>query len=421
MPMTPTARWNAYNKQTSNAEVGVVAYSVAGIRRVEFEIGGTTYTVFGPSMNRFTKCAEYVLRHLAAPGDTIRATVYGKDGGQRTLDPLTIGQSSGKVVRVPVGKSIRDAIRAAGSGGTVALAPGNHTYDGSDSDWGKELLPVDQFVTLKGTGATVVGRKGAPLCLDYICIDGPTIGPDASGLIDGGSSDTQQRTVVFRNVGMIGDNSQAHPLGRNWRGPVWYDGCTIRDMHRAIGHGNHGPNTCVRNTTITRTREDVFQNVPFGINVTVNGVDPGTSGAHADLLQLVGSPSSGANNWIWANVRATGIVYQGLFMRAAQTDGCVLDNFHVQMQGPFPAGGGIPLHLSGKWRNLIMRGCSFKGGESQIHWESFTNPANALEWDGCLVENCEFDKLSVYKKGPYRLPAEYFKQNKIGGVMRDGF
>jgi hypothetical protein len=68
----------------------------------------------------------------------------------------------------------------------------------------------------------------------------------------------------------------------------------------------------VRNVTIRNILEDAVSGANLAVNVLVDGIDPGTSGAHPDVYQLY-SGSDTLRNKIVYNLRAYNVVSQGLF------------------------------------------------------------------------------------------------------------
>jgi hypothetical protein len=133
------------------------------------------------------------------------------------------------------------------------------------------------------------------------------------------------------------------PVGSGWRGPHYYTECVIADQRRASGNGqNH---RLMRNLTMLRTREDNFQSVPCGINIWVDGSDPGPGAnpEHADVIQgppALAPQAAFMHNWIWYNVVATDLHYQGIFVRSGGTSknnafvNCLLEMRDPVRNGP---------------------------------------------------------------------------------------
>ncbi|MBK8478408.1 MAG: hypothetical protein IPL39_19615 [Opitutaceae bacterium] len=102
--LTPIARWDVVpNQRIAQGQVlniGVVAFSKAGIDRVVFTVSGQGYAGTTPpsassmTHNEQTNVYEYWVPLRAndfssSGGFTITATVHGKDGGTKALEPLS--------------------------------------------------------------------------------------------------------------------------------------------------------------------------------------------------------------------------------------------------------------------------------------------------------------------------------------------
>jgi hypothetical protein len=113
---------------------------------------------------------------------------------------------------------------------------------------------------------------------------------------------------------------------------LWADSLDISDISGKLGGGgmSHyatityvtdcyfhdfpgGPGTeLVRNVTIRNILEDAVSGANLAVNVLVDGIDPGTSGAHPDVYQLYAG-SDTMRNMIVYNLRAYNVISQGLF------------------------------------------------------------------------------------------------------------
>lgn len=448
--LPPIAAWDAIDHQ-DETRVGVVAHHRDGVREVRFYWGGRERRVTAPTINPATNVHEF---WTEVDYGEVEAIAIGSDGGVCALPPIQIGTTLDllidrgmRTVSVPPGASIRAALAQCSGGWTVVLQKGEHIWDGSPSGWGRETIQdVDDWVTIYGatsagprlggiwtnTGepgepmASIVGMtpNGAPLLLDWVRIEGIRITASAAGFINAESSGTERRRCWLRNCTVEGGPAlNPHPVGQNWRGPLWITESRISNMRRGTGLGGRGPDTFLRNVVFTNTREDVAQSVPIGLNVTVVGVNPGSSGEHADVVQ--GPPASSGTHlsgWIWQGLRATDVHYQGIFARSgALTDGMALVDCTIEMQTPIRPDGGAALHLAGVFNHLVIQDCTFIGGPAEFSYES--TAAQSFRMTNSRVSGCRFDDLRFYKgaSGMMELPADAFRQNRFGsGAPIDG-
>ncbi len=460
--VTPIARWDVVPRQRINAgetfNCGVVAFSKPGVERVRFAISGQGYS--GPSPIDVTEMThndrvgvwEYWVPisadAFASDGPiTVEATVIGNDGGVRNsetalgsgLEALTLyvnpngtlpanvawvavnGDNATGVVNDPTRpfERVSAAMQAIAAlqggvadGGTVRVRPGYHQADGGDV-YGDETAPtVGEWITITNdpaAGGTVYntvinGRDKGDWTSYYLKASGLTL--DASAIINGGNSsdvDRTKRSVWLQNCRIPGDATDfPFPVGSGWRGPHYYTECTIWDQRRATGNGqNH---RLMRNLTITDTREDIFQAVPCGINIFVDGVDPGggSNPEHADVIQSPGATyNSAANmhNWLFYNVVATDLHYQALFSRTGAT---AYDNAFVncffEMRAPV-RDGGSGTAMGGKYDHLLLWHCTFIGTDTSHkavlgRQEAQAVPYNSWQMDNLSVRACLFDRYS---------------------------
>ena len=116
---------------------------------------------------------------------------------------------------------------------------------------------------------------------------------------------------------------------------------------------------------------DAFFNTPFLVNCTIKGIDPGTSGAHADAYQVATSNTDLPDNRIIYNFKATDLHVQGIFMTFEDHPNgtgtnCAFVNVMVEMREPSIGNPGhdfTPLILGGNaWDHLLLWHCSFPLG-----------------------------------------------------------
>ncbi|MCB9866871.1 MAG: hypothetical protein H6816_09600 [Phycisphaerales bacterium] len=458
--LTPIARWDVVPRQRINAgetlNCGVVAFSKAGIDRVRFSISGAGYT--GPSpidvtvmtLNPRVNVWEYWIPISASDFTadglvTIQATVIGNDGGVRDattipgtgLEPLELfinryGSRPANVAWVDVAGNdasgavnnpnrpfarISTAMQALATyqngnadGALVRLRPGAHEADNGGIFLGETAATEHEWITITNDPAvggsaanTAIDRKAdSSLTSDWLAVRGLTL--SGAAIINGGSSsdpDLRKRRVWLKDCIIIGGpESRPFPVGSNWIGPHYYTECFITGQRRASGNGQN--QRLMRNLTITENREDVFQAVPCGINIFVDGVDPGDgpNPEHADVIQSSGAVQGNAasmHNWIFYNVVATDLHYQALFTR---TGAPALDNAFVnclfEMRDPVRVGG-IGSAMAGMYDHLLVWNCSFIGTGTQHETalgrpEALTIPGGSWLMANVSVRGCLIDR-----------------------------
>jgi hypothetical protein len=156
------ARWDVVPHQTvrEGFEIGVVAFHISGIDRVEFSADGGPWTaVDRPTPNPRTGVTEYWVRLGAHERDgkpiEVRAVAYPKKGFPRLLaGPMTKGLARGEYslqlfpeqvqtpapLRVDSPDALAEAFAAAPDGGEIHLAPGEYDFtelnrDRDDQRW----------------------------------------------------------------------------------------------------------------------------------------------------------------------------------------------------------------------------------------------------------------------------------------------
>jgi len=456
--LTPIARWDLVPRQRINAgetlNVGVVAFSMHGIARVEFHVTGQGYTGVSPKVatsmtyNDQVDVWEYWVPISASEfsGDgaiSIEAVVHGRDGGVRDknttpgdgLEQLKLYVRTGGSTAWVTPNSTSQAgqlgnrgrpyasidqalaaIAAANGGrcdhGTVMLLPGVHDYRG---DYPTLITTADAWVTIRSESGdpttTTVTRATGAMIAHWLHLQGVTL-REAKDLVHGSSYPNRNELRVWLDRCMVegGASGDQFPVGGSVRGGHWYTECVIRDQRRASGLGqNH---KLMRNLTITDTREDCFQSVPFGVNVRVDGVDPGSFAdpEHADVIQgppAIGTGNAQIHNWIWYNVVATDLHYQGIFVRSATTSrNNAFVNCLFEMRSPIRNDvSGRGTTFAGKYDHLLFWHCSFVATDTINKFtigqnEDTTEPPkqallNNLSVRGCLFERLQSDRREL--------------------------
>jgi hypothetical protein len=462
--LTPAARWDVVPRQRINAgetlKTGVVAFSKAGIAEVRFHISGQGYRGTSPKVapqmtyNDRVDVWEYWVPISASEFSqdgpiTVEAVVVGNDGGTRDknttpgngLEALTLfvnpngtlprntayvalnGNDATAQVNNPsrpyktIGKAMQGIEAFQGGradGGVVRLRPGDYIADGGGIYNGATCRVVDEWITIThdpaagGTQANtrIVGQREGDLTAFYLKVAELTL--SAPNIINGGSSadaGRNSRSVWLKDCRITGGSGDFHfPVGSGWRGPHYYTECVISDQRRASGNGqNH---RLMRNLTMLRTREDNFQSVPCGINIWVDGSDPGPgpNPEHADVIQGPPAIASGAafmHNWIWYNLVAKDLHYQGIFVRSGGTSkNNAFVNCFLEMRAPIrlDMGTGRGSNFSGNYDHLLFWNCSFVGNGTAHKgtigmYESTTVPPNQFLMKDVSIRGCVFEQF----------------------------
>jgi hypothetical protein len=272
-----------------------------------------------------------------------------------------------------------------------------------DDEW----ITITNDPSAGGTTANtrITGVVNGYLCAFRLKVQGITL--TAAETINASGSDpaNTSRSVWLKDCDVKGNSGNwPFPVGSGWRGPHYYTECTIADQRRASGNGqNH---RLMRNLTMLRTREDCFQSVPFGVNIFVEGSDPGAGAnpEHADVVQgppAIGTEAAFMHNWIWYNLVAKDLHYQGIFVRSGATSkNNAFVNCFLEMRAPIRLdyGYGRGSDFAGKYDHLIIWNSSFVGSgtghmASFGQYESTTAPANQFLMKNVSIRGCVFDQL----------------------------
>jgi len=351
------ARWDVVPYQTFSGEfeVGVVAFHINGIDRVEFSVdGGPVVPVYEMSLNPRTNVVEYVAKLDAslfqqAGQAEVRAVVYPKDAGKpRVLagasgngehslilyaDPSGSVLANRKVRYVaPWGSNtsgdgtagnpfatIRRAaqnIYVAQNGksdnGLIYLMAGDHPWH-SSTGWHVHPDTVDTWLTISAApgvsreNVRIVGGSGDRLNASLTQIKGVTV---VSNLYSSNNLNRPAK-IWFNNSELVGAGSTDNQVfATQWTGGIYSTESMIRDVR----NGFKGGALLERNVTLRNLGEDAFFNSPLIINAYVENIDTtGVSGGpHPDLVQY----SNVRYNNIVYGLKALGVKSQGLFMRS---------------------------------------------------------------------------------------------------------
>lgn len=358
--LTPIARWDVVPYQRINTgetlNLGVIAFSKAGIDRVEFHISGRGYNGGIKSASQMTynpqsKVFEYwvPLRASEFSSDgtiTVEAIAYGEDGGIRNkntdgggqgLDPLVLtvnpggslaqieawvdaaGNDTTGVVSnsnlpfATIGKAI-SAIAAANGGeaggGIVRLKPGTHIM--SRGGIGSVIPATNEWVTITtaigGTKSNTILRtdQSTPK-VKLLRFKGITL--QSSGQYTWiYTSDPADAKVWADGSDLIGSGrwlASTYPI----RTPAYFTDCYITGSDTGALFA-----IFARGLTIEHIGNDAFQNVEMVVNTTADDIDPGATGNHADAFQLHWVGGGPKGNVIVYGYRATNFNYQSIFV-----------------------------------------------------------------------------------------------------------
>ena len=429
--LTPIARWDTVPYQRIDAgktlNVGVVAFSGAGIQKVSFAIEGQGYS--GPSPLNATQMTlnpqsgvwEYWVpisaNDFGSDGPiVVEATVYGMDGGVRDkntrggkqgLDALRLnvnphGTLPKTVVYVAVdgddengdGTSAQPfatvaravsviAIRQGGDcgGGIIYLLPGTHTctnggYFGDHAAANEYLLVTaapghgpNDTILVSGTA-----RKVRKIHFQDLTMQRTTVDYCVWDLGAPGCYDCDIWVDGCRLIGRGRENTEdEHPLYLVYKNLYCTDTSITEVATAFYGGGMYKMyNMICRNVTITQISDDAFRNVPLVINCSADDIDPLNTEAHADAWQYWGGNSE--NHWddnvIIYNYRASGCHFQGIIIRGD------LDRAPSHAQGMAL----VNVCITGEeyWWNVWFR------------WV-----------DHLLLWNCTFDKRFAFRSDDY--------------------
>jgi hypothetical protein len=447
-------------KSGETLQAGVVAFSKHGIDEVQFHISGQGYSGSSPktatsmTYNDRVDVWEYWVpisaSEFASDGPiTVEAVVIGNDGGVRDknttpgdgLESLTlyVNPTWDATDQHRVGFDQRKRLHRTGE--QFASRPYRHigvamqalsSYQGGSADGATvRLLPGQPHrrrwrgLRLRGrargrrmdhhhattpsfggnkSNTKIVGQTEGDLTAYYLKAQDITL--SAPNIINASSSDSNwtKYSVWLKDCDIEGGSSDFEfPVGSGWRGPHYYTECLIKDQRRASGNGqNH---KMMRNLTILNTREDCFQSVPYGINIFVDGSDPGSGSnpEHSDVIQgppAIGTENAKIHNWIWYNVVAKDLHYQGIFVRSgAVSKNNAFVNCFMEMRSPVRnelTGRGTT--FGGKYDHLLFWNCTFIGTGTKNkfnlgQYEGTTSPPNGWQLSNISVRGCVFERF----------------------------
>jgi len=377
------ARWDVvpFREFDSTFNIGVIAFHMAGIDRVEFIAeGGTPVSIGEPTLNPRTGVVEYWGTLQASDfQDTqteIRAIAYPLAGEPRVLDSLYLypnhnggleeyeffvnpntGSDHGRGSRTDPFASIHRALiefkntrtpgsasGPAASGYVTLLREGDYQMPNITGSWGSVgnyegslLVANDRWITIRADAGLerdnlIIGavehhdliRAGVTkLAFRDVSFDFDSI---KTIYAEPGHSLWFDHTRWFNPVGWGADYADIQlPTRTHKRGVSTYTTDSYcHDWLYAFTHQQ-----LVRNSVVERCSGDVFQNTYMVVNCTIDDVDGTARSHHSDLFQYFGN----FENVIVYGVKATNVRNtQNFFFDGYQStfDNCAFVNVLVE-------------------------------------------------------------------------------------------
>jgi len=328
---------------------GVVAFSKAGIDRVDFAISGQGYSGNNPKTTSVMALntrvastspgAEYpgvYEYYVSIPSSefltngviTVTPTVYGNDGGSRALSAVTLyveGASDEPPVEVWVDAGASDGdgtvndendpylsissaiseIEIANGGNcdyaTIYLAEGIYNTGITGS-----TTTSDEWLTItRESGAdianVIIDEDGTSFNTDHIKMSGVTL--RSTGANDWALNQAGAWVDHCRLIGAGRSTSNSNPV----TGASYLTGNYVYNVRFGIKSSPE----IVRGLKVEYIGDDLAQNKEFLVNIQLDDIHGTYAGNHADVFQLWGATY---DNIILYNIIATNVQYQGLFI-----------------------------------------------------------------------------------------------------------
>ncbi len=413
---TAIARWDVvpYQTLTTKTNVGVVAFHVNGILRVDFSAnGGNWVSAKKPSLNPHTGVVEYwaMINPDKYPDGPIevRAIAYPRVGVPRVLEPLFLNTNAkgtlpnaerfvatsgndetgdGTITKpyrtiLRAARSIQDQQTVNADGGIINLLPGSYDY-GRDA-WWLDTRTQNRFLTIRpapGVGRSevrlVASGGSAGLNTKLVHIQNVTIAPTSGGTVLIANYNAEDH-LWLESCDLIGIGRAS---GSNWQ--AGWTGFYATDCTAANHRDGIQGATLLRDVLVENIGSDAFSNSLCVINCTARNIDHRGTSLHPDVYQFYGAD----NNVILYGLNATENIYgQGLFaganigLRDIAFVNCNINNSAANMIGRV-------FQFGGPTRHMYTLNCNFIG------------PATWMTDAGFSANSVVFEHASFAPLGP---------------------
>lgn len=335
------SRWAVVPQQSFNEEftVGVAAFHLYGIDRVEFSVdGGPWVAVEEMVENPRTKTDEYFVNLRANEFKdgkvVVRAIAYPHNGVPYQLKDLELFANAGATLDFPV----------------IELDAGTHHLS--------ELagkVPKEGWLTIRPKPGVkkedcIVNQIDRVYTSGNLRIQGVTITHDGGNDFLYGNR-SGQGWVWLDDVKVVGNGREN---ATSWLVHLWgrqfYTDCDISKV-RNVFHGGGGL-LFARNVYIHDVYEDIFRSFGYVANVTVDGVDRGNTSHHPDIFEF-------ATGWTQNN-----IIFQDVKVRKAKAQGFAGGNIHnvAFINCDVSTTGLSVMQIGHVLKNVLIQDSQFKGG-----------------------------------------------------------
>lgn len=414
----PMAHWNCVPHLTVSTQVqhvGVVAFHINGIDRVEFSLdGGPSVAASEMSLNIQSGAWEYwaaitpesLLAADCPDGPReIRAIVYPRHAGQpRVLEPLAVNLNAhgsleervfwcspsgsddyGTGTRAnPFRQPFRALKFAASLGGETGLADGTTVVlESGDYFWGSGS---GARIPTQSRWASIVASDEAPspprfterddfgFQTSLLHVRGVKF--EAVQLLSAGSGHGQSLWIDQCDLVGPGPHINRKPIATG----CFLDGIYATDCWLSAYRDGFVDLSLVRGCRIEAIGCDAFSGSDLVVNCTASDVDAGDSGFHSDLYQLVGN----ASNKILYGVIAENCAAQGIFIADgdAVTDIAIVN---VLFAKPWDSADPLCSQIASPVSHIVISGLSL--------------PNSLLEFRGpcadVLIRGSHFSRIGV--------------------------
>jgi len=423
------AHWDVVPHQTisqTDLEVGVVAFHINGIDRVEIYLeGGTPVSARSMTYNNETGVYEYTAvvsaSLLSSSGRNdgpieLRAIAYPANAGEpRVLDSLYLnsdvngtlftsefwcapdGNDSNPGTEASPKRQPLAAMQAArnlagasslADGVTIYLKAGTYTWGGPS---GSALNTQDRWAKITrdpaATKSQVVfdteyyeGFKTQLVHVSDVTFDDITLVTSAPG---GGAA------VWAENCDFVGSDPQSGNrvvTDGDWANGIFFTSCTATDYSNGFINSN-----VVRDCTSQGIGEDAHTGVKLLVNSFVDDLvqDPNSAqGFHSDLFQIYGASDVVRENYIIYGLKATNVDGQGLFFSNAEAvnNVAVVNTLIAKPYATTPSDPAFSQFLS-PMNHVLLRNVSLPNSTLIFRTDTVTN----MSIDSCLFWDVDAD------------------------------